>query len=99
MREDAIALESIEGSNPTPSPNPGPAKSAMAPTRDNGGIPMNETPTIEAPTTKTTDSISEAASKKRGRPRLMDAEQEAFLRNLFGSEVRTQRGLHNVFYR
>jgi hypothetical protein len=71
----------------------------MAPTRDNGGIPMNETSTIEAPTTKTTDSISEAASKKRGRPRLMDAEEEAFLRNLFGSEVRTQRGLHNVFYR
>ena len=60
---------------------------------------MNETSTIEAPTTKTTDSISEAASKKRGRPRLMDAEQEAFLRNLFGSEVHTRRGLQNVFYR
>ena len=55
---------------------------------------MNETPA-----TKTTESISEAASKKRGRPRLMDDEQEAILRGLFGDEVHTTRGLHNVFYR
>jgi hypothetical protein len=48
---------------------------------------------------ETTEIISEAASKKRGRPRLMSTEYEKMLRGLFGHEVRTQRGLHNVYYR